>query len=68
MHIGTDVLIVGLATQVATFVFFVAIVTQFHRFTQTAGGVREDAGEGWKQVLYAVYISSALIIVSLKAG
>jgi hypothetical protein len=68
VHIGTNVLIVGLATQVATFIFFVAIVIRFHQFTREVGGVREDAGRGWKPVLHAVYISSALIIVSRDAA
>lgn len=63
MKIGTDVLIVGLATQVVTFAFFVGIVGRFHRLTQQ-GEVKDDAGRGWRLVLKAVYISSALIIVT----
>lgn len=68
VHIGTNVLIVGLATQVVTFIFFVAIVIRFHRLARTRGGVREDAGNGWRPLLHAVYISSALIIVKLSRG
>ena len=67
MKIGTDVLIVGLATQVVTFLFFVSIVGRFHQLTR-AGEVRVDEGNGWRLVLKAVYISSALIIVSWILG
>ena len=66
MKIGTDVLIVGLATQVLTFAFFLGIVGRFHILTRGRDGVRSDAGEGWKRVLCAVYISSTLIIVSIS--
>jgi len=62
VDIGTNVLIVGLATQVATFAFFMAIVGRFHQLTRS--GVRDGCGDGWRQVLMAVYISSVLIIVS----
>ena len=64
MKIGTNVLIVGLATQVLTFAFFVGVVVRFHILTRE-GRVREDVGLGWRSVLRAVYISSTLIIVSL---
>lgn len=63
VDIGTNVLIAGLSLQIATFTFFVAIVARFHRIT-ISGRVRDDAGDGWKPVLNAVYISSVLIIVS----
>ena len=63
--IGTDILIVGLATQVMTFAFFLVIVATFHAVTRS-GKMRPDAGEGWKKVLMAVYISSTLIIVSKR--
>ena len=66
MKIGTDVLIVGLATQVLTFAFFLGIVGRFHILARGRDGVRSDAGEGWKRVLRAVYISSTLIIVSIS--
>jgi len=62
VKIGTDVLIVGLAVQVATFALFMGIVGKFHSLT--VRGVKEDAGYGWRRVLKAVYVSSALIIVS----
>lgn len=64
LKIGEDILITGLAIQVATFGFFLAIVGRFHLLTR-AVGVRNDAGEGWKKVLKPVYISSILIIVSI---
>jgi hypothetical protein len=63
VKIGTDVLIVGLAVQVATFALFMGIVGKFHALTGSE--VREEAGGGWRKVLMAVYISSGLIIVSL---
>jgi hypothetical protein len=65
LKIGENILIAVLAIQVATFGFFLAIVGRFHLLTR-AGGVRNDAGEGWRKVLKAVYISSILIIVSVK--
>jgi hypothetical protein len=60
--IGTDVLIAGLATQVATFAFFMAIVVRFHVLTRRERDVQ--AGEKWRKILFAVYVSSILIIVS----
>jgi len=63
VDIGTDVLIVGLATQLLTFAFFVAIIVKFHALTRVA--VREDVSDGWRQMLFAVYISSVLIIVGI---
>jgi hypothetical protein len=63
VKIGTDVLIVGLAVQVATFALFMGIVGRFHALT--GRGVREEARGGWEKVLKAVYVSSGLIIVSL---
>ncbi len=57
-------LITGLAMQLATFAFFFAIVAQFHMLTRGVEGVREGAGNGWRKVLLAVYVSSGLIIVS----
>lgn len=63
LTVGTNVLIMGLATQVATFAFFMAIVRRFHLITRE-GAVKPEAGDGWGRVLKAVYISSVLIIVS----
>jgi RTA1 like protein len=59
--IGTDVLIAGLATQVATFAFFMAIIVRFHVLTRRERDVK--AGEKWRKMLFAIYVSSILIIV-----
>ncbi|KAF2740860.1 RTM1-like protein [Polyplosphaeria fusca] len=59
--IGTNVLICGLATQVATFVWFLAIVLRFWWHTKV--GVKRDAPAGWFRVLQAIWISSSLILV-----
>ena len=64
VKIGEDVLIAGLALQLATFTFFFAIVAQFHMLTRGVEGIREGAGNGWRRILLAVYVSSGLIIVS----
>lgn len=64
--VGNNVLIVGLAIQLATFTFFMVIVGKFH-FLTWKGNVSEEAGHGWKRVLFAVYISSMLIIVCLSS-
>ena len=66
MKIGVDVLMVGLAVQLATFLVFFLIVGKFHRLVRGAKGienVRAEAGEGWKRVLLAVEVSSGLIVV-----
>jgi hypothetical protein len=60
--LGQNVLIAGLATQLATFLFFVGILRRFHQLANTEG--REDAPRGWRKVLHAVYATSALVIVS----
>lgn len=64
VQIGENVLIAGLAMQLATFSFFLAIVAKFHMLTLGGEGVSDTAGDGWKRVLMAVYISSSMIIVS----
>lgn len=64
--VGNNVLIVGLAIQLATFTFFVVIVSKFHFLTRKEGNVSDEAGHAWKKVLFAVYISSTLIIVCCK--
>ncbi|KUJ10795.1 putative RTA1 domain protein [Mollisia scopiformis] len=58
--VGKDVLIVGLASQLVTFVFFVGIVVRVHSL---AKGKEGEGGMGWKRVLWAVYGSSGLIII-----
>jgi hypothetical protein len=64
LTIGTNILIAGLSTQVATFAFFFAIVVKFHRLTMHDGIKRSAPGDRWRKVLIAVYISSGLIVVS----
>ena len=64
VRIGENILIAGLALQLATFSFFFVIVARFHMLATGSLGVHEGAGNGWKQVLGAVYISSGMIIVS----
>ncbi|KAF2467091.1 RTA1-domain-containing protein [Lindgomyces ingoldianus] len=59
--IGTNVLIGGLSTQVATFVWFLAIVMRF--WSHTHAEVKPDAPRGWFRVLQAIWISSCLILV-----
>ena len=56
-------LIAGLAIQVATFFFFMAIMGKFYQLTRS-GEIRGGIGEDWKKVLISVSISSALIMVS----
>lgn len=63
--IGTYVLIGGLSTQVATFVWFLAIVSRFWWQTGKEENVKRDAPMNWKRVLQAILISSALILVRL---
>ena len=63
LYTGTDVLVTGLATQIITFAFFLTIIGRFHQITRNRG-VRSNTGKGWRNVLYIVYISSALIIIS----
>lgn len=60
VKIGEDVLIGGLALQVATFSFFLVVVWGFHCRARLES--RED--NGWKQVLTGVYASGVLILVS----
>ena len=61
--IGEYALLGGLGVQLATFCFFVTMIMRFDAMTRK-GCVRDDAGEGWKPILRASYISSSLIIVS----
>lgn len=63
--LGQNVLIAGLATQLATFMFFVGILRRFHQLANIEG--RADAPKGWRKVLLAVYVSSALVIVSQRS-
>jgi hypothetical protein len=61
--IGVDVLMVGLGVQLATVVFFFGVVGRFDVLTRR-GEVRPEVEDGWRKVLWAVYISSGLIVVS----
>ncbi|KAF2099714.1 RTA1-domain-containing protein [Rhizodiscina lignyota] len=60
--IGQDVLLAGLGTQVATFVFFIAILVIFILRVKREGE-RADSPDGWRKVLYSVCISSALVLI-----
>ncbi|OCK85354.1 RTA1-domain-containing protein [Lepidopterella palustris CBS 459.81] len=59
--VGTSVLITGLSTQVATFVWFLAVIVAFWR--NTKHHTKSDAPPGWRKVLHAIYVSSALILI-----
>ena len=63
VKIGENVLIGGLALQLATFSFFLLIVWKFHILAKKEG-VNPHAGDGWRKVLWAVYISCSMIVVS----
>lgn len=63
VKIGENVLIGGLALQLVTFSFFLVIVWRFHVLVGKEG-VNAGAGEGWRKVLWAVYVSCSMIIVS----
>ncbi|KAJ9662804.1 hypothetical protein H2201_005885 [Coniosporium apollinis] len=58
---GINVLIGGLATQVATFGFFLLILSSFH--AQTLQHTRRSAPRGWRRIFIAICISSALIMI-----
>jgi hypothetical protein len=62
--IGVDVLIVGLATQLATILVFGVIVAIFFKKAIRDNEARTDAPVGWKKVLAAIVLSIILIAVS----
>lgn len=64
--IGTNVLIGGLGTQVATFVWFLSIVLRFWHHTKLH--IRPDAPVGWFRVFQAILVSSFLILVSSRSS
>lgn len=66
--IGTNVLIGGLSTQVATFAWFLCIVVRFWWCTKGDVGVKHEAPKGWERVLQAIWISSSLILVCEYGG
>lgn len=61
--IGEDVLLAGLGTQVATFLAFMAILIKFHIKVRREGE-RDDAPVGWRKILWSVYVSSTMVLVS----
>ncbi|KAH7416620.1 RTA1 like protein-domain-containing protein [Cadophora sp. MPI-SDFR-AT-0126] len=61
IKIGENIMITGLAMQLATFSFFFLILAKFHLLTRR--GVNKGAGRGWTGILAAVYFSSGMIIV-----
>ncbi|KAH9212355.1 RTA1 like protein-domain-containing protein [Leptodontidium sp. 2 PMI_412] len=61
VKIGENVMVAGLAMQLATFSFFFLILAKFHLLTRR--GVNEEAGRGWRGILVAVYFSSGMIII-----
>ncbi|KAE9363313.1 RTA1 like protein [Stipitochalara longipes BDJ] len=62
VKIGVDVLMAGLGVQLATILFFCCVVRRFHVLTRR-GHVISSAGEGWRKILMAVYVSSGLIVI-----
>jgi hypothetical protein len=62
--IGTDVLIAGLGSQVATFVVFLAVFIRFHQLARHSAV--ETAPRHWQKLVVAVYISSFLILVGVS--
>lgn len=61
---GLNVLVAGLALQVAGFCFFLAVFARFHWLATSHAAPHAPAG--WKQVVAAVYISSFLILVRTR--
>jgi amino acid transporter len=62
---GVDVLIAGLATQLATNMVFMALVAIFYRRTVVNGQVSADAPREWRRILWTVICSILLVFVSL---
>ncbi|EWG42071.1 hypothetical protein FVEG_15388 [Fusarium verticillioides 7600] len=60
-RIGVKVLVVGLAFQLAAFSLFLCVFRRFHILALRVAV--EDAPRGWQRVVFAVYISSILIMV-----
>jgi hypothetical protein len=61
--IGVNVLIVGLATQLATMLVFLGILARFSKRTSRKDKVRQDAPVEWKNVFVSVIVSCVLILV-----
>jgi hypothetical protein len=62
---GENILIAGLATQVLTFGFFLAVMVRFHLLTRIHGE-KETAPGRWRRMMNAVYVSCSLIMVCAK--
>jgi hypothetical protein len=63
--IGRYILIGGLSFQLLTFSLFLCVLGRFHH--QANRHELHEAPAGWRKVVTAVYISSALIVVCLYA-
>ena len=63
-QVGVYILIGGLALQALCFIFFLSIFTRFVVLATKKGLVAEDAPQGWKKVVLAVYVASFMILVS----
>ncbi len=64
--LGIKVLIGGLSLQAGAFSVFLCIFGRFHYVAARKGLVARDAPVGWQKVVTAVWISSALILVSFN--
>jgi hypothetical protein len=72
LDVGENVLIGGLALQVATFAFFMLVVASLHRRKMVMGVEKGGSGqgssfrenEGWRPVLTGVYAAGVLVFVS----
>jgi hypothetical protein len=62
--IGVNVLIVGLATQLATMLIFLGICARFGQKTGQKDQASQDAPANWKRVFVAVVVSCIFIVVS----
>lgn len=63
-QIGTNVLVGGLAFQLATILVFLVFIGRFDILARRQGLAMPDAPRGWQQLLTAIYISAGLIAVS----
>lgn len=63
-QIGIYILLAGLALQVLSFSTYTCLLLRFHYLSRSLA--LSGAPEGWFKVLTAVYISSILILVSVK--
>jgi RTA1 like protein len=65
--VGTRVLIVGLATQLATILIFCFIVARFAKRAVWERGAKDGAPDGWQKLLTAIMVSVTLITVSFPS-